>query len=426
MNQNIHEFIHFVNASPTAWHAVDWIKQKLQSAGFLELKEKEKWKLEHDKGYFVIRNGSSICAFIVPSTVPQSALLIASHTDSPGFKLKPNAEFRKENMVMLGVEVYGSPLLTSWLNRDLGIAGRIVYTDNADQIKESLICLNEHPVIIPQLAIHLDRNVNESGPLLNKQEHLSALAALEAQSDQKSSYLEKLIKKEISFRSLLCSELFLYPLEKASFLGYQQQMIAAYRIDSLGSVHAAIRALLDCKNGDQSKLKMVVLWDNEEVGSETAHGAGSPFASQVMERIGLALNASREDYLRFLSQSLCVSVDLAHALHPNYSEKHDPRHQILMNKGIVIKYNAQQRYATNAHSASFIAYLCKKHGIPFQEFVSRGDIPCGTTIGPIHASLTGIPTVDIGSAQLSMHSCREICSCQDHLDMCKLLREVFS
>ena len=423
-SKEIHNLLNFLDAAPTAWHAVNAIQEELEKHKFQQLHEKEPWKIAPGGRYFVQRNGSSLCAFIVPKDKPTHALIAASHTDSPAFKLKPNAEFRKENMVMLGVEIYGAPMLTSWLNRDLGIAGRIVYTDKKGNICESLVRLDKHPVVIPQLAIHLDRNVNESGPVLNKQDQLAALAAL-TEKDDNEAYLEKLLKEQVNFKELLGADLFLFPLEKARLLGYQNQMIASYRIDSLGSVHAALQAFLASIAPSKDQLKMIVFWDNEEIGSSTAQGAGSPFFSQTLERICLVLKLSREDFFRLCKKSLCLSVDLAHALHPNYSDKHEPRHQILMSKGIVLKTSAQYRYASDANSTAFIVNLCRKHKIPFQYFVSRGDIPAGTTIGPIHAHLTGIPTVDIGMPQLSMHSSRELMAFQDYEDMCKLLNASF-
>lgn len=422
----ITDLLHFLDNSPTAWHAVANCASMLTKHGFKELKECDAWNIKPGGHYFVIRNGSSICAFVVPKKHPKGAHVAASHTDSPSFKLKPNAEFHKENMIMLGLEIYGSPMLASWLNRDLGIAGRIVYTNKNGLIQEELVRLEDSPVVIPQLAIHLDRSVNESGPVLNKQEHLAALAGLEHKTKAKGSFLERALKKTLPIKDVLSFDLFLYPLEPARLIGEDQQMISSYRIDSLDSVHAALHGLVESKQPSESLLKMIVLWDNEEIGSQTAQGAGSPFLPHVIERIAISLKLPREDYFRMLSQSLCASVDLAHAMHPNYIEKHEPRHLAFLNKGIVIKANAQQRYASDARSSAVIVDICKKHNIPYQMYVSRGDIPCGTTVGPINANLTGMPTVDIGCAQLSMHACREIMGTSDHLSMIQVLKAFLS
>lgn len=414
-NKTIQDLLKFLDHSPTAWHAVASIKERLDAAGFQELQESESWKIVRGGRYYVIRQGSSLCAFQVPSEGLVRAHIMGSHTDSPSFKLKPQAEFVKEEMHMLGVEIYGSPLLSSWMNRDLGIAGKVFYLDQKGNKKEALVRLDDHPVVIPQLAIHLDRTVNDQGLSLNKQEHLSVLAALHATS------LQDLLKKQLKAQTILSSDLFLFPVQAAAVIGLDKEMISSYRLDNLEGVHATLHALIGQKKPHKEMLRCAVFWDHEEVGSESIQGASSTLLPHTLERIFLSFGLSREDYLRFIGRSLCVSVDLAHAVHPNYPEKHDARHQPLLGKGIVIKSNAQQRYATSAHSMAVIAELCLEHGIPFQHFVARNDMPCGTTIGPLTARATGISTVDIGCPQLSMHACREIISAQDHLHMCALL-----
>ncbi len=417
-NSLIDEFLNLLHESPTAWHVVNYSKNALLKAGFTELDEAKEWKLEKGKGYFLARDGSSLCAFMTPLDEITKVHLIASHTDSPGFKLKPNPEFRRENMTLFATEIYGSPLLTSWFNRDLGIAGRVFFADKNKNISQALINVDKQPVSIPQLAIHLDREANEKGPTMNKQEHFSALAAVDF--DPQKSYLISLLQEalQVPFEYILSHDLFLYPLEQARLLG--NNLIAGYRLDSLASVHAGLSAL-KTSEPHKNHLNLAIFWNNEEIGSTTAQGAQSPFLSNILERIMIALKLSREHYLRLLPQSLCLSVDLAHAVNPNYMEKHDARHMPYLNRGPVIKYNAQQRYASDAHSSASIIHLCETNSIPYQFFSSRNDMPSGTTIGPINASQTGIPTVDIGSPQLSMHACRELISAQDHQEMCKLL-----
>lgn len=417
-NSLIDDLLNFLYKSPTAWHAVDYIKNALRLEGFTELDEKFEWKLEKGKGYFISRDGSSICAFITPSVELTKAHIIASHTDSPSFKLKPNPEFRRDNMTLLATEIYGAPLLTSWFNRDLGIAGRVFFAKSENKVGQALINIDDQPVTIPQLAIHLDREANEKGPSFNKQEHFSALAALDF--DPSQSFLLKILKDKIedSFEYILSHDLYLYPLDRPRLLG--SEMLTGYRLDSLASVHAGLVAL-KTSPPHSNNLNMAVFWNHEEIGSETTQGAGSPFFLHILERISLAFSQTREQFLRILPQSLCLSVDLAHAVNPNYLEKHDARHMPFLNKGPVIKYNAQQRYATDASTSSSIIHLCEKHVIPYQLFSSRNDIPCGTTIGPIHSSVTGIPTIDIGAPQLSMHSSRELIATQDHLEMSRLL-----
>ncbi len=417
----IKDLLTFLYASPTAWHAVSTMLSQLKQNSFHELPEQETWSIAPGQGYVVTRNGSSLCAFVTPHRLPRRLRLLASHTDSPSFKLKPQPEIRKNQALLLGVEVYGSPLLSSWLNRDLGLAGRILYIDRQKNIREKLVRLDKHPLTIPQLAIHLDREVNERGLQLNKQEHLNVLVGLE-RSFPTRSILEALLRDEIDFEQLLGHDLFLFPLEKPSLLGYQDAFIAAYRIDSLSSVHAALTALLQQPEPLEEEIKMVIFWDNEEVGSQSAQGAESPFFSQILERILTAFSATREDYFCLLNKSTCISIDLAHALNPNYAEKHDPQHQPILGQGVVLKSNAQQRYATSARSSLPIQMAAASKNLSLQKFVSRNDIPCGTTIGPLQAYSTGMATVDIGCGQLSMHSCRELMACQDHIDMCELLK----
>ena len=429
-NELIENLFYFLDNSPTAWHAVDCCQEKLLKLGFYELKEKDSWKLKPSQNYFVTRNGSSICAFSLPSLKPKSFRIAASHTDSPSLKLKPNAAYKKENMVMLSLEVYGSPILTSWLNRDLQIAGRILFTDNNNEICEKIVLLKDFFVAIPTLAIHLDRSINdksinEEGIKVNKQSQLSAIAAIE-NTDSQENFIEKILKKTTPFKHLLSHELFLVPKEKAAFIGENNSLIASYRVDSLASVHACLEAFSQKRKLKKHEINMINFSDNEEVGSETSQGASSTFMSETLERIIISLGYDRETYFQILSQSFLASVDLGHAFHPHYENKHEPQHIALLNKGVLIKTNAQQRYASNAKSLAEIINLCHKEKIPFQHYVSRGDIPCGTTIGPIHATKTGISTVDIGIPQLSMHASREIMGTEDHSSLFRLLSAFFN
>lgn len=410
----------FLDTSPTSWHAASEMANRLAGLDFIPLDEKEKWSLEAGKSYFVTRGGS-LCAFSLPESAPEKMILIAAHTDSPTLKIKPRPEIQKENMTLFGIEVYGSPLLTSWLNRDLSVAGRIVVTDIKNQVEEKLVHLDDTPLFIPQIAPHLDREINEKGILLNKQEHLCPLVCLGNDSSNYRGFLESLLRRQLTFNSLLGFDLFLVPLEASRFLGSHNEMLASYRIDNLASSHACVTALAKAKRGLKNQLQMAIFWDHEEIGSRTAEGAASPFFSDIMKRIAQKFQLNEEDLIRMKNRSLCISVDMAHALNPNYPAKHDVNHQPLLGKGIVIKYNADQRYASNALTASSVIHLCQQNHIDYQLFVSRGDIPSGTTIGPIFAAATGIPTVDIGCPQLSMHAAREVMACQDHVDMCALL-----
>jgi len=272
--------------------------------------------------------------------------------------------------------------------------------------------------MIPQLAIHLDREVNEKGMILNKQEHLCPLVSV---SSQEKNILEKLLKNHCSFEKLLSFDLFLVPQEPARFIGLNNEMLASYRIDNLLSAHAALAALVSCKNPSSDQLQMALFWDHEEVGSHSLEGAGSSFLQDILQRISYHLGLDIEELIRMKNNSLCLSIDMAHALNPNYIDKHDPQHQPLLNKGIVIKYNANQKYASDAVSVAPIVHACHNLNLNYQSFVSRSDLPCGSTIGPIMAANLGIDTIDIGCPQLSMHSTRELIACQDYLDLLHLL-----
>lgn len=410
----------FLDASPTSWHAVKEIGNRLAMREFHPLNEEEKWHLELGKKYFVARGGA-LCAFSIPEMLPKEALILASHTDSPALKLKPMPAFQKANMTQFGVEVYGAPLLSSWLNRDLALAGRVVITNGSGIPEERLVYLDDALLFIPQLAIHLDREVNEKGLHLNKQEHLCPIVGLSDEFISSMDVLEKLLRRHLSFHSLLSFELFLVPHEASRFLGFENEMLASYRIDNLAGVHASLSAIGMQEKPAQKALHMAFFWDNEEIGSRSKEGAASPFLSDMLQRIGYSLNIDAEELLLIKNRSLCVSIDMAHALNPNYPKKHEPHHIPLLGKGIVLKYNADQKYASNALSAAVIVHACRELNLPFQQYVCRSDIPCGSTVGPIVAQGTGINTVDIGCPQLSMHSIREVMAGQDYVDMVRLL-----
>jgi aspartyl aminopeptidase len=418
MSHILADFTAFLESSPTAYHAVRQIANRLASLDFIPLDEKEAWHLEKGKRYFTIRGGS-LAAFTLPTSSPEKFTILASHTDSPALKIKPNPEVYKENMTFLEVEVYGAPLLYSWLNRDLCIAGRIVVVGEKGEIEEKIVLLDDVPVVIPALAIHLDREVNEKGCVVHKQNHLPPLIALLEENGSQKIDLVHLLRRQHPFRSLLSFDLFLTPLETARFLGPSSELLAAYRIDNLTSVHSALHALaLAPKN---NAVQMAIFWDHEEIGSRTAEGSASPFLSDLIQRISGALKIGNEDLFRIKANSLCLSIDVSHAYNPNFCEKHDPNHHSLLGKGIAIKYNADQKYATNGLTAAKIVQICQQCNLRYQSFVSRSDIPSGSTVGPIVAKTLGIPTVDLGIPILSMHSIREVMAVQDHLDMCHLL-----
>ncbi len=405
MQYLLDDFRAFLQASPTSWHAVQQIGNRLAEKDFIPLSLEESWELEKGKRYFVVRGGS-LCAFALPKNGVKKATILATHTDSPALKLKPQPQIDQENMLLLEVEAYGSPLLSSWLNRDLAIAGRVVIQNGKNPPEEQLVFFEDAPLCIPQLAIHLDREVNDKGLILNKQEHMRPIAAL----GKYPAYLEHLLKQKI-----LSFDLFLVPIEGPRYLGPACEMLASYRLDNLASAHAALTAIAQAK--PSSQLQVALFSDHEEVGSRSDEGAGSTFLADVLKR----LEIPEKEWVRVPSESLCVSIDVAHAFNPNYPQRYDPNHQPLMGKGIVLKYNADHKYTTNALTAAPILQACEKLSLSHQNFACRSDMPCGSTVGPIISAGLGIPGVDIGCPVFSMHSTREVIGIQDYLDMCKLL-----
>jgi aspartyl aminopeptidase len=410
----------FLDTAPTSWHAVKEMGNRLALREFHPLQIDEKWKLELGKKYFV-EKGGTLCAFCIPEKKPKKAILLASHTDSPALKLKPQPGFQTENMIQFGVEVYGAPLLSSWLNKDLAIAGRVVTSNNQGELEERDVYLDDALLFIPQLAIHLDREINEKGLHLNKQEHLSPIVGLSDEKTTPLEALEKLLRRHLSFHSLLSFELFLVPQEEARFVGMDNEMLASYRIDNLASAHAALSALGLLDKPSSDTLQMGLFFDHEEIGSHSKEGAASVFLNEMLTRICHCLHSDTEETLLLKNQSLCISIDMAHALNPNYVKKHEPHHKPLLGKGIVLKFNADQKYASNALSASMVIQACQQLNLSYQSYVCKSDMPCGSTVGPLIAQTTGINTVDIGCPQLAMHASREVMATQDYLDMVHLL-----
>ncbi len=421
MSHLIEDFRAFVDNSPTSWHAVEEMGNRLAILDFIPLSESEKWSLEPGKSYFVIRDGS-LCGFSLPKQKPKKAALIATHTDSPALKIKPLPEIQKENMTLLGVETYGSPILASWLGRDLGIAGRVVTVDADQNLSEKMVFIDDAPLYIPFLAPHLDRESHEKGLLLNKQDHLIPIATL---SDEgfKKGYLEMLLRRQFSFHTLLSFDLFLVPLESSKFIGGSNEMIASYRLDNLASAHAALVALGNPKKTASALLQMALFYDHEEIGSRTETGAESPFFSEILDRIALSYKMDKEELYLLKHNALCLSVDMAQAFNPNYKERYDPEHHALVGKGVVIKYHAGKKYVSHAQGAAAVILLCQKLNLNYQSYVNRSDIGSGSTVGPIFAAQQGITTVDIGCPQLSMHATREVMACQDYYDLCTLLTQ---
>lgn len=404
-------FIEFLKASPTAWHAAREICNELLQAGFVRLHEGDRWTLKSSQGYFLMRDDALVAAFRMPKGVPERALLLASHLDSPALKLKPSPQRSTNSIEQMGTEMYGGPMLHAWLDRDLAIAGRIVTEEGTE-----LVYLDETPFIIPQLAIHLDKASHEKGLVVHKQDHLQPICTIRGKGD----VLKTLLKKQpLSF------DLFLVPIESPRRLGMEKELLGAYRLDNLTSAYACLQAIKTSK-ATHTAVQMALFWDHEEVGSQSYLGAESHFVDQVLERICMNAGLDRENFYQLKSRSLCASSDLAHGFHPSYADKYDPQNASFLGKGVVIKHNANQKYATSAPSAAWAKRVAKSAGVPLQPFASRSDIPSGSTVGSIMASRCGIPTVDLGISGWAMHSTREVIALEDEESLCKLLHAMVS
>lgn len=405
----------FLDQGKTPWHVVELIEKRLIAEGFQLLDLEKAFKLELKKGYFVKKEGTLI-AFKLPHKKPETVLFAAAHTDSPTLKLKPKPVFSKNGQLFLAVEVYGAPIYSSFLNRDLAIAG-IVYYENKNTVESELIDLQDMPVIIPELAIHLNRDVNEKGTLVNPENHLVPLIGY-GEFD-----LLKTIEKSCKTPKILGHDLFLYPLEKAATIGFDHDLFAAARIDNLGGTFCLLEGFKESQS--KNALQMAIFWNHEEIGSETCVGAASPLFLEMLERISQSLTLEDDWPQRMRHGSFGLSVDQAHATHGCYPDKHDLKHEVKLGSGFVIKSNAKKRYATNGYSAASLKSLCNKNKISFQEFSNRNDIPCGSTIGPVLSTGSGFDLIDIGCPQLSMHSAREIASLKDHESMIRLIKAYY-
>ena len=414
----------FIDGSPTPFHAVANIASLLRGAGFRALSESEDWALKQGEKYFVTRNGSSIIAFVAGSEdLAESGIRMAgAHTDSPCLMVKPQPEMLNNNYFQLGVEVYGGALLNPWFDRDLSLAGRLVYSEANGQLKQKLVNFDEAIAIIPSLAIHLDRTAN-SERTINPQTDIPPILM---QANEKADFRELLAERFLSDNEKVMDyELCFYDVQGAATIGLNKEFFAAARLDNLLSCFVATKALI---NADTSCTSVLVCNDHEEVGSVSSVGADGPFLESVVDRLcnDLCSDTRASNKARVLDGSLLISCDNAHAVHPNFSVKHEAGHQPALNGGPVIKVNANQRYATNGVTASLFRQLCAEVDVPVQSFVTRTDLGCGSTIGPVTAAKLGIPTLDVGIPQLAMHSCRELTGTLDPERLSRVLTEFFN
>ncbi|ROS21651.1 aspartyl aminopeptidase [Rathayibacter sp. PhB127] len=422
------DFAEFLTASPSSFHAAAETARRLAAAGFDAVDETAAWPAEPGR-YFVLRDGAVI-AWHVPAgaTAVTPFRILGAHTDSPGFKLKPRPTVESKGWLQAGVEVYGGPLLNSWLDRELELAGRIVTRDGAE------VLVRTGPFLrIPQLAIHLDREAND-GLKLDRQKHTVPVYGL---GDADGNDLLEILAAKAGLdgaADIAGYDLITADTQPPARFGLDDALFAAGRMDDLSSVHAGLMALLAASGGDADSdsnaepghISMLAAFDHEELGSASRSGASGPFLEDVLTRIGAALGAGVDERARATARSWCLSADAGHSVHPNYPEKHDPVNQPVAGKGPLLKINASQRYATDARGAALWAGVCARAGVEFQEFVSNNTVPCGSTIGPLTATRLGISTVDVGVPLLSMHSARELAHVDDLVALTRAIEAFFA
>lgn len=400
------DLLSFVDASPTPFHACATAAARLDEVGFTAVDERDAWP---DRGrHYLVRDGSLV-AWSVPqdATTTSAFRIVGAHTDSPNLRVKPRPDVDRAGARLLAVEVYGGALLNSWLDRDLGLAGRVSLRNG----RIELVSVDRPIARIPQLAIHLDREVNTKGLVLNPQQHVVPVWGLGA-GDHDGFRRFLACELDVEPDDIVFWDVMFHDVTPGALLGRDGELVSASRLDNLASCWAAVDALAAAPR-DSGAIDVVVLFDHEEVGSTSNRGATSPVLESTLERINAGLGGGRGDWHRALAASVCVSADMAHATHPNYSDRHEPGHWIALGGGPVVKTNVAQRYASDARSAAPFVDACGRAGITVQLYAHRGDLPCGSTIGPITASRLGIPTVDVGAPQLAMHSARELMATAD-------------
>lgn len=415
------KLLDFIEKSPTAFQAVDEMQKRLTENGFEVLSEKEYWKLVPGGKYLVTRNNSALIAFCIPEKESRVFHIMASHSDSPSFKIKENPEIKVDNSyVKLNVEKYGGMLMAPWFDRPLSVAGRVIIRRNGG-LKEKLINIKRDLVMIPNLAIHMNREAN-NGVAYNPQKDLQPLFAA---GNTDRTLLEIIAEQTgVKKEDIISHDLFLYNRMPGTIWGADKEFVSSARLDDLQCAFASMEGLLRAQNHGSIAVHCVM--DNEEVGSGTKQGAASTFLKDTLLRINMGLGKTYEEYLMTLAGSFMVSADNAHALHPNYTDKTDPTNHPVLNKGIVIKFNANQKYCTDAVSAAIFKELCTKAGVPYQTFVNRSDIAGGSTLGNISNTQVPMNTVDIGLPQLAMHSPYETAGVKDTEYLVRAAEELFA
>lgn len=415
------KLLKFIQKSPTAFQAVEEMSQRLQKEGFKELKEEKHWDLKAGGNYFVTRNHSAVIAFSIPKKPTWKFHIMASHSDSPALKIKENPEMEVEKAyIKLNVERYGGMLLAPWFDRPLSVAGRLIVRKNGE-IQEKLVAVDKDLLVIPNLAIHMNREVND-GYKYNVQKDMLPLYS---DYDGKGSFMKLMAAEaDVAEEDILGHDLFLYDRTPGTVWGANEEFISAPRLDDIQCAFASLEGFLRGERKESIAVHCVL--DNEEVGSTTKQGAASTFLKDTLMRINMGLGRTQEEYLMTLADSFMVSADNAHALHPNHTDKTDPVNRPVLNGGIVIKYNANQKYCTDGVSAAIFKDICDRAEVPYQTFVNRSDMAGGSTLGNISNTQVPMKTVDIGLAQLAMHSVYETTGAKDTESLAKAAAVLFA
>lgn len=401
------DLVHFIAKSPSTFHAVRGIKAALLYAGFTEIREEDTWQIEKGGKYVVTRNGSALMAFTVPQEGAEAFHITASHCDSPTFKIKENPEIADGPYVKLNVEGYGGMIMSTWLDRPLSVAGRLLVTENG-HLAEKLVAIDGTMLVIPSVAIHMDRSVNQHKEWKVQKDMLP----LYGMTGAKTPFMDVIAAAaKVKAADILAHDLILYSRVPGTIWGEEREFISSPKLDDLQCAFACFRGFTQ---GEKEKyISVYALFDNEEVGSATSQGAGSTFLANTLERLARSLGYSYDETMAMIARSFMISADNAHSVHPNHPEYADPVNRPVINGGIVIKYSAAQKYATNAFSAAYFKKLCKDHDIPTQTFTNHSDNPGGSTLGNISNTVIAMPTVDIGLPQLAMHSSYETAGVKD-------------
>lgn len=415
------KLLKFIQKSPTAFQAIEEMSQRLQKEGFKELKEEKHWDLKAGGNYFVTRNHSAVIAFSIPKKPAWKFHIMASHSDSPALKIKENPEMEVEKAyIKLNVERYGGMLLAPWFDRPLSVAGRLIVRKNGE-IQEKLVAVDKELLVIPNLAIHMNREVND-GYKYNVQKDMLPLYS---DYDGKGSFMKLMAAEtDVAEEDILGHDLFLYDRTPGTVWGANEEFISAPRLDDIQCAFASLEGFLRGERKESIAVHCVL--DNEEVGSTTKQGAASTFLKDTLMRINMGLGRTQEEYLMTLADSFMVSADNAHALHPNHTDKTDPVNRPVLNGGIVIKYNANQKYCTDGVSAAIFKDICDRAEVPYQIFVNRSDMAGGSTLGNISNTQVPMKTVDIGLAQLAMHSVYETTGAKDTESLAKAAAVLFA